>query len=215
MAILRIPGDHHEDKIAKMKHHGKQWKAQTPRTAVLWIYVEVCRETASRNITVNSFCGIVFEVARPWVVHSVSPRGKAAKWNSRQEHAECMIRPGDELWQMTAAGKTELVQGRTAETVLQNLLSKAHASISTAGSATNMQLGLLFRGLRAMKQLRVDEEIATLRDTGCDVRARAATAENIRSMIACGECRILHFALHCSAEQNLTMFTGVACLYSK
>lgn len=145
--------------------------------------------------------GLEFNVACPSLVECVKTDGHIAAFNMQQEHAECMVRPGDELWQVSLGSCVKPLQGQTAASTLQALLLNVKETRS-AENTKSMRMGLTFRGLRAMKQLRVEREILALQDSGCEVQTWSATAENIRSLLATEECRILHLIFHSSAEQD-------------
>jgi hypothetical protein len=150
--------------------------------------------------------GVTFETQRPWVIAGVHVAGQLAAWNDLQEHSELMVGPGDELCEVVVAGKRMLVHGRSAKSVLQaisnTIFFNGADSTIVNDASSHVAVELLFQGMRPMEQLRMDKEIAALSKTGWEVLPRVATAENIRSLIATGRCRVLYFALHCSADQD-------------
>lgn len=148
--------------------------------------------------------GLQFEPMRPNILSEVHPGGRLAAWNSRQEDSEGMVRPGDELFQLSYGPMKEPLQGRTPQAALRELLSRAGDWLPHGGTNGGQpSLGLMFRALRALSPLGVSEELTSLRESGCEVISRAATVDNIRALIASAECRILHISMHCSAEPRL------------
>jgi len=150
-----------------------------------------------------------FESLQPSIVRYVRPGGLLSQWNEEQEHHESLVRPGDELLWLSMDGVRETVNGRSLAICLQKLCEQVQDLRSkriVSESEPPPHVELIFRALRALKPLQVADELALLRQSGCKVTSSAATAHNMRGLIAAATCEILHISLHCSAAQEQLLF---------
>jgi len=127
-------------------------------------------------------------------------------WNESQDHLDNMVRQGDELLWVSALGTSDQLEGQDAA----NALRRAWARARTAHeSGLRSEVELVFRALRPVRPLKVEEEIETLKRSGCEVVAKTATVQNLRKIIAASDCQALHISLHCSVSQdNLLILEG-------
>lgn len=150
-----------------------------------------------------------FETSHPSVVRTVHPGGIVSSWNAEQEHIEGLVRPGDELLWLSMNGVREALRGRSLTCCFRDLVQRVepwrqNASLANVDAPNHVEL--VFRALRALSPLRVDDEIELVRQSGCQVTANAATAHNVRALIAAAKCQILHLSLHCSVAQDQLLF---------
>ncbi|CAE7259918.1 unnamed protein product, partial [Symbiodinium sp. KB8] len=87
-------------------------------------------------------------------------------------------------------------------TLVSQLVSRTPA----LAKVPEVQLQLVFKGMRPLPQLQVEEEVAEVRQSGCEVLPSAATSQNLRHLIARADCEVLHLALHCSSGQARHLF---------
>eukprot|EP00928_Gymnodinium_smaydae_P039789 TRINITY_DN27109_c0_g2_i1.p1 TRINITY_DN27109_c0_g2~~TRINITY_DN27109_c0_g2_i1.p1 ORF type:complete len:785 (-),score=102.60 TRINITY_DN27109_c0_g2_i1:198-2552(-) len=154
--------------------------------------------------------GASFDTTRASLIRNVHQHGSLPAWNCDQTFNECMVKPLDELWEMTLMGVTEKVTGRTPEEALSQLLTRT-LSVRSSALDVPLSLTLSFRVVRGLSQLGVEEEIMLLRDGGCDVDPHAATASRIRALLAKAECHVLHVSLHCSSTKPTLVFLEDGC----
>jgi len=153
--------------------------------------------------------GLDFSSDRPSIVQRLHPVGLVATWNQRQHAVQNLVRPGDALIQISAAGTPKPVMGKPPADVLRCLCEELiQREKAAALPCTNdeLQIDLFFSGMRSLPTLQVENEIASLQNTGCEFIARAATTENIRHLIAAGDCSVLHFSFHTSSDQSQRVF---------
>jgi len=152
--------------------------------------------------------GLSFEDLRPHIVFNIHPDGRMGVWCAQQRHIEEMVRPGDELLHLSLVGLNGagvLARGRPLEALLEEVLSHASAQ-PFSGGLRCLQVELVFRALRALPPLRIGEEIAAVRESGCEVVPCVATVPNIRALVAGAGCRILHMSLHCAVAEPHLLF---------
>eukprot|EP00439_Symbiodinium_sp_Y106_P000696 s431_g1.t1 len=95
-----------------------------------------------------------------------------------------------------------LAQGQGPGTLVAQLVNRMPA----LAKVPEVQLQLVFKGMRPLPQLQVEEEVTEVRQSGCEVLPSAATSQNLRRLIARAECEVLHLALHCSSGQARHLF---------
>eukprot|EP00434_Breviolum_minutum_P030737 symbB.v1.2.027184.t1/scaffold2771.1/size70997/6 len=91
------------------------------------------------------------------------------------------------------------IQGFVQSQPLAPVLARLLANQPRNSGPLNIQL--IFRGMRPLPQLDVEEEVAEVRRSGCVAVPGALTSENFRRLIAARDCEVLHLALHCSSGQ--------------
>lgn len=97
--------------------------------------------------------------------------------------------------QLAGGGLQSFVQNQPLFAVLARLLANQPRNCGP------LNLQLIFRGMRPLPQLDVEEEVAEVRRSGCVALPGALTSENFRRLIAARDCEVLHLALHCSSGQ--------------
>jgi len=152
--------------------------------------------------------GAEFFAGYPSVVRSVRPGGLLAHWNSQQRAVQNVVRQGDMLMQVSVAGVACPLRGGSPIAALGRITLELRKD-SVHGEEFNddvKSMDLLFSGMRSLPRLHVENEIGALQGTGCEFIPRAATTENIRELIAAGECCLLHFSFHTSSDHSQRIF---------
>lgn len=173
------------------------------RLVVVQLKLAFPHSPADIQVELDSW-GIAFEKAYPTQVAKVCPGGRVAAWNLQLKHPEEMLKQGDEFICLSLAGVGEWAQGRPLATAFREILKKLCTQLPTG--VCELRLELVFRALRALPPLRIQDEIAALSGSGCEMIARPATVQNIRSLVASAGCRILHMSLHCASDQQQLLF---------
>jgi len=152
--------------------------------------------------------GAEFFAGYPSVVRSVLPGGLLAHWNSQQRAVENVVRQGDMLIQVSAAGVACPLRRGSPTAALRQITPELQMNTVHGKQFHDdvKSMDLVFSGMRSLPRLHVENEIGALQGTGLKFVPRAATTENIRALIAARECCLLHFSFHTSSDNSQRIF---------